>query len=199
VNSQNNKKDMKQYLYAVIAELEKNAEKFDQYAKWIHKSTRYENYIQSNDPNALNKDSLASYIMSTGIYPETYPETNADDYGCGYLGNISYVNNFTTHAFEMFKSSGAMRQVKDKELLLYIWGAYTQLESVKDYIEKYFQTKDAEVTREIQLLVAGKPVDVPMQVFFQFDRTSTLEVNCSFAAKSLRNTVSKLKASKLVK
>ena len=193
VNSKNNKNDLKLYLDAVVMELEKNAEMFDRYAEWMQKSARYAEYIQSNDKNALNKDSLEFYKSSTSIYMEGY------FYGCGYLQTISFVDIFRTNAFEMLKNSGTMHQIKDKELLLSIWDAYGQVESLKYNIETAFQIKREVQMRDEILLAEGKPVVVPMEIFYKYDQASSIVYTCQYTSERLKETLSKLKESKLVK
>jgi len=195
VNNNNNKNDMKQYLDTVITELEKNADLFDRYALWLNKSVRYSNYIRSNDKNALNKDSLTFYTLSTSIIYDV----NSSDYGCGSLNPVSGVSIFTTDAFEMLKSSGAMRQVKDKELLLAICEAYTIVEDTKYNIEMNFQEKKNEWSREVHLLAEGKPVAVPMELFYSYYGVESLKWGCTAASERIRDTLTKLKASNLVK
>ena len=53
VNSNNNKKDLKQYLTAVKTELEANAKMLDDYAKWLQKSRNYAKYLNSHDKKTL--------------------------------------------------------------------------------------------------------------------------------------------------
>ena len=148
----NNKKDQKQYLLAVKLELEENAESFDLYAKWLQKSVGYADYLRSNDKKSLNKDTLAYYLFS-------------DNDGCGYACIIPYTTMLTTNAFEMLKYSGVMRKIKDKELLLSIWGAYVRVEGTKLNIDRCFRMKEEESMKEKQLSTEGKPIAVPMQVF----------------------------------
>ena len=58
VNSNNIKKDQKQYFDAIILELKDNAELFDNDAKGLQKSVGYSNYIHSHDINSLSRDSI---------------------------------------------------------------------------------------------------------------------------------------------
>ena len=194
VNSINNKNDLKLNLDTIVIELEENAKTFDRYAKWMQKSVRYSEYIQSNDKNALNQDSLEYYSGSSGFY-----ESDNIDYGCGYLNVNSLVNYFTTNAFEMLKSSGTMRQVKDKKLLLSIWEAYTQIEYTKNLISFGFQEKAAEFVRDELSLAEGKQVTVPMQMFYKYETPFAIVMSCRETSQAIRRALSKLKESKLVK
>jgi len=195
INSLNNKNNLKHYLEAVVMELDENADLLDLYAKWMHKSVKYGDYIRSNNKNALNKDSLDFYMMSTHVYSDT----NRVDYGCGYLSINSFVGIFTIDAFEMLKSSGYMTQIKDKELLSAIWEAYTQVEYIKYRIEETFRDKKDILMRDEQLLAEGKPVAVPMQIFYKYDASSSIEDVCKWAAGELREALAMLEKSKLVK
>ena len=107
VSTKNSNKDMKQYLAAIKMELEQNADEFDFHAKMFNKSVRYANYLRDNNYTSLNQDSLNYYALTiTG-------DGDGDEYGYGYMLVDSPISSMT-NAFEMFKSSGSMRQMKDK-------------------------------------------------------------------------------------
>ena len=172
VNNNNNKKDLKQYLVAIKTELESNAEMLDYYAIWLHKSTRYAIYINSHDTKSLNIDSLNYYSQT-------------DDNGCG----IYYFHSpqlFNSNAFEMFKSSGSMRQVNDKELLESIWRAYNKLEDTKQFLNMCFQIKKEERMKEEQLVVEGKLISVPMQIFYKIGLVYDMEQRCKQTSEILK-------------
>ena len=151
VNTNNNKKDQKDYILAVKMELEENAKQFDYCAKWLQKSANYADYLQSNK-NSLNMDTLNYYAQTDGN-------------GCGAWYTTSLSAFFPTNAFDMLKFSGAMRQIKSKELLS-IWNAYSKIEIAKNNLDRYFQIKVEEFMKEVQLIAEEKTIDVPMQVFY---------------------------------
>ena len=178
INNRNSEKDFQEYLTAVKLEMEDNANFFDWYAKFLQKSVGYAEYIKTNDKKSLNKDSLWYYAVTDSI-------------GCGYM-NIRSINNIKTNAFEMFKISGAMRQMKNKELLLSIWGAYTKMEDANIFLNTCFQMKREEAMKEMQLEVDGKPVAVPMQLFYSTDLPQAMVRQCEDASMMLRESLSKL-------
>jgi len=102
ISSRNSEKDYKQYFNAVNLEIKANVDYFEWYVKFLQKSVDYSKYLQSHDKKSLNKDTLMYYSLT-------------DANGCGYM-YIFYDNNVQTNAFEMFKISGAMRQMNDKAL-----------------------------------------------------------------------------------
>ena len=51
----------------------------------------------------------------------------------------------------MFKTSGNMRLVNDKELLISIWDSYTALDDLKQVIDMFGQIKLEEIKKESQL------------------------------------------------
>jgi len=152
VNNINSRKDQKQYLEAIVLELKENVRAFDWSAKWLQKPLKYAEYIKSNDKNSLNKDTLSYY-------------SKTDNDGCGYAFTELLSGNFSTNAFEMFKSSGVMRQIKNKELLQDIWRIYAIIETSKSNIDRLFQIKGEEAMKCFQLYHEGKTIDVPMVVF----------------------------------
>ena len=181
VNNNNIKKDKKQYLDAIILELKENAEKFDLYAKGLQKSVRYSNYLHSlHDNKSINKDSIDYYAWS------------GQD-GIGW-GNLDPVILYTKDAFEMFKSSGTMRHVDDKELLLSIWKVYFAMESTQNKIDGCIQYK-----KEVGMMDLQRPVVVRMEFFYINNVPQNMVDLCESAAVLIRETVSKLEKSKIVK
>lgn len=179
VNNNNNKKDLKQYLTAVKMELESNAEMLDYYANWLQKSTGYAGYIKSQDTKSLNIDTLNYYYQT-------------DDYGCGiYYPHSPQI--FKTNAFEMVKTSGIMRQLNDKELMESIWGAYAKLEDTRQFLDMCFQIKKEEMMKEKQLELDGKPVSIPMQVFYSVGFAYDMEQRCKQTAEIFKEAALKLK------
>ena len=60
-NNHNLKKDQKQYVEAILLELNENAASFETYAKRLQKSVAYSNYLRSHDLKFINKDSINYY------------------------------------------------------------------------------------------------------------------------------------------
>ena len=187
INNNSEKRNLILYLKTIKMELEGNADNFEWYSKWLQKSAKYADYLKANDKNSLNKDTLDYY---------SYTDNN----GCGYM-NFSPLTDllFMKNAYEMFKNSGTMSQLKDKELLLSLWSTYSQLEHVKNYLEKYFLIKEEEARRELQLKADGKTVAVPMQVFYSTDLPYKMVEKCEDASELIRKTLSKLEESKILK
>jgi len=186
INNSNSKKDRKQYLDAIKIELENNAKQFDWYTNWLQKSVRYAYYINSNDKNSLNKDTLFYYSQT-------------DNFGCGYAFTEYSSANFSTSAFEMFKSSGLMRQIKSKELLQYLWGVYAQIEMGKSNIDRIFQIKSEEAMKMSQLETEGKTIDIPMQAFHSFGLPFEMVRYSSQTSEVIKKTLSKLEEAKIDK
>jgi len=177
VNNNNIKKDQKQYLSAIILELKDNAENFDDYAKMLQKSVGYSNYLHSlHDITSINKDSIDYYATgSTG------------------WGNWDPVTLYNEDAFEMFKTSGAMRQIEDKELLLSIWKVYHVMKNVQNSIDNDLQYK-----KEVAMMENHNDI-VRMERFYINNVPYTMKYRCELAAEFIRETVSKLEQSKIVK
>ena len=185
ITNRNENRDMALYLNAIKLELENNAKNFDYCAKMLHKSTKYANYIQSHDEKSINQDSIDYYMYTT-----------KDGIGWGTLqSEIIYSKN----AFEMFKVSGAMRQIVDKELLMSICGTYSKMENVQLLLDLCYQRKGEEATREFYLRVDGKQITMPMKLFYSYDLPEWMEKNCMQAAEMIRETLSKLEESKMIK
>jgi len=186
VNSNNIKKDQKQYLDAIKVELEYNMKEFDSYERWLQKSVKYADYIMSNEKKSLNSDTL-----------EYYTYTNND--GCGLGFSESVAARFPTNAFEMFKVSGAMRQINDKELLQSIWNIYAQIEAAKSNIDRLFQIKSEEAMKMVQLLTEDKTIDVPMQSFHSCGLPYEMVRHCRQTSEEIKETLLKLEKSEILK
>jgi len=188
MNKKSNEQDLKQYLTTVKIELEENAKNCGLYSKYLQKSVRYADYLSRTDKKSLNKDTLDFYKYSTVDFQTNI---NYSGYGCGYMN--TYLPNFTsTNAFEMFKNSGAMRQMKDKELLQSLWEAYTKLEDTKFDLNESFRIKKEEAQKELQRRSEGKPVVVPMQIFYSTDIPHSMVRRCAETSEILKETVMKL-------
>ena len=179
ISNNNLKKDQKQYLDTIKLELEENVKQFDYLTQWFQKSLRYTQYINSTDKNTLNKDTLYYYS-----------QTNND--GCGYLFTGSMTAFISTNAFEMFKSSGTMRQIKNKEQLQSIWKVYAQIEMAQLNIDKYFRIKEDEVMRYARLHEEGKTTEVPMQVFYTSGIPHEMVRWSTQTSQIIKETLSKL-------
>jgi len=148
ISNSNERKNLSLYLNALKMELKSNSEKSDLFTKWFQKSANYANYIQLYSEKSINQDSITHYRQS-------------DNDGVGWGHTYSYTI-FDKNAFEMFKTSGAMRQVDDKELLMAIWQVYSKMENVQLFLDMCFQIKREESMAENQSKANGKSVIVPM-------------------------------------
>ena len=181
VSIKNNNEDMKQYLAAIKMEMEQNADEFDFQARMFNKSVRYANYLKTNNYTSLDKDSLFYYAYTNF--------TDGD--GFGYM-HFEYPISSMTNAFEMFKTSGVMRQMKNKKLLMLMWQAYTKMEVSKSDIKDCYKIKEEEIKKAMQLEAEGKSIDVPMKMFYSSDIPLAMESMCQRTANILRETISAL-------
>jgi hypothetical protein len=96
----------------------------------------------------------------------------------------------------MFKASGSMRLIKDKKVLIFIWDAYSNLETYELQLKEYHnKEKYEESKREMQLKKEGKPVAVPMYDFYTSQMTYTFDMlgRCKRAVSALEEALSKIK------
>jgi len=144
----NEKRDMALYLNTIKLELEENIRILD-YAieNYVKPDARYANYLKSHDIKSLNKDSIESY---SGAY-----------YSFGRY-------SFNTDAFEMFKSSGIMRLMGDKELLRSICRTYSHLMALNETWAMYFQEKTNDLKKESPLLPESERKEVKIAPMYNF-------------------------------
>jgi hypothetical protein len=186
VNKNNIRKDQKQYLDAIVLELKENAESFDFYAKKLQKCVGYSNYLRSHDDKSINQDSINYYAYSTG------------NHEIGW-GNTNPVTLYNEDAFEMFKSSGAMRQIDDKELLLSIWKVYHLMKCTQNEIDDHLRYKRELGMNFLQRVDNGEQVVAPIKWFYRNGIPQMMVDHCEYAAEFIRETISKLEQSKIVK
>jgi hypothetical protein len=137
----------------------------------------YAIYLRSHDKKSLHPDSIRMGGAGTGL---------------GTVKNII----FQTSAFEMFKISGAMRLIDDKELLQSLWEAYLYLEIIRGYVNEYYALKKAQGIKETQLELEGKVFPIPLYDFFiSYTNFGALE-GCKGLSKELKETVQKLEKQK---
>ncbi|MCL2246461.1 MAG: hypothetical protein FWC10_05040 [Lentimicrobiaceae bacterium] len=178
VNNNNSQKDLQQYLDAVILELNENIENFDNYAKGLQKSIRYSNYLICTKEKLWNKDSIDYYAYD-----------NKDGFG---WGNHTPVILYKKDAFEMFKFSGTMRLLEDKELLLSIWRVYHEMESVQNMIDGNLEYKKDEALRDRQKIDNGEPIVARLRWFYINNVPKIMAIKCESASEFIRETISKL-------
>ena len=153
ISVRSEKRDIALHLNAIKLELEENIKHIEGIKRRLEPNVRYTNYLRSHDKKSLNRDSIEKYM------------------GAAYAFEI-YVP-FKTTAFEMFKQSGTMRLLDDKEVLLSLWNVYQQLDFLQNALDWLFQIRVEELKKEFPLVFSGQNVDVPMY-FFHITGTANL-------------------------
>jgi hypothetical protein len=129
ITDRNEKREMSLHLAAIKLELEENLSMLDATNHYlIQPAVKYANFLRSHDKKSLNLDSLRYYVNSGTIY------------------NASSIT-IKTNAFDMFKTSGNMRLVTNKELLLSIWDSYAILVEAKSNFDKHSEMKMEEMKK----------------------------------------------------
>jgi len=124
MNNKKERKDVQHYLNALKMELEENLNNVEDRTRYHKEAMELCEYLNSHKPEAYQRDSIDKYEwIINGTYPFSYK----------------------TSAFEMLKMSGAMRLMKDKELLSTIWNTYQQLEFLKTANDSYMLRKGDEM------------------------------------------------------
>ena len=178
ITNRTEKKDMALYLNAIKLEMEENIKYLDWEADYLEDWENYAIFLQSHDKKSLNPDSIR--------------------YSGGGLGAVHNMI-FQTSAFEMFKTSGAMRLINDKELLQSIWAAYLHLEFCKLRVNEYFELKREACVKENQLELDGTPSQIPFYDFFVINTNFGALEECKDVSNELKATIEKLEKSKLIK
>jgi hypothetical protein len=135
VTKSSEKNDMKLYLNSIKIEMEENIKIINEAMEYIQPCLRYSEYLQTHDKTSLSSDTIMKYVSSF-YYSRTF--------------------SFKTNAFEMFKSSGNMRLMNDRELLLAIWDVYVELADLKDFFDWYDKTKTDDMIKEVSEVIVVK-------------------------------------------
>jgi len=145
------KRDMALHLRAIKMELQENAGDLFSLEKNLKRQCRYSSYLKSHDKESLDKDTLSSYASLCYAPPF----------------NVT----FKTNAFEMFRNSGTMRLMDDKELLREIWNVYDNFAILKELINEHNRLKLNFIEKEISLFDVDRGKiefnSIPMYDFYK--------------------------------
>jgi hypothetical protein len=98
----------------------------------------------THDENSLNKDTLRFY----------YPKSSNP--------SVCWLQ---TNAFEIFKSSGIMRLMDNRELLMDIWDIYAGIDWLKEQIVFYNERQWDELNKEMTLQFEKKPMQYKARLY----------------------------------
>ena len=131
ITNRKEKSDMTLYLHTIKLELAENKKTLDEIEQHVQKSYNYTAYLSLHNKKLLNADTIRFY---SDVY-YTMPTLT-----------------FKTNAFDMFKTSGNMRLVSDKELLLSIWDTYAVLVELQQQFTAVMAIKFEDMRKESQLV-----------------------------------------------
>lgn len=146
LGNRNEKRDISLYLNAIKLEMEDNIKHIEGIKKIIEPNIKYGDYIREHDKKSLDKDSIESYM--------------------DVIYSLEQFVEFKTSAFEMFKNSGAMRLMNNKEFLMSLWDVYQGLNSLSKSLDWYFQIKEEELKKEFSLILNEQTIEIPMLFFY---------------------------------
>jgi hypothetical protein len=177
ISQVNEKRELSLYMRTVKIELEENKAIFENIITYFQSEGKYADYLLSHDKQLLNVDTL--------LYYSTQCATNR-------------AFNFKINAFEMFKSSGIMRLLDDKELLLSLWNCYDNISFLQQILDMYVQEKKAEMkterlSRNFRLLSPEDMKNAPyMRNFYSLPSTDGMFVQFEWFYKYTNEVSEKL-------
>ena len=124
INNLNDKKDIDLYLENIKMELQNNLNDIRMVKEYYDISARYSDYLLSNKMQNLHPDTLSQYVVLIKALP---------------------FFTYRSSAFKMFETSGMMRLIKDKNIVMSIWDCYDALEFLKMTNDFYIQRKVAVI------------------------------------------------------
>ena len=146
VTHQSEKRDLKLYLNAIKLELAGNIYYLgEERERLLSKEFEYADYLKSHAKNELHQDTIRYYAKDGYVHAE--------------------VIAFKAAAFEMFKSSGAMRLMQDKELMQKIWEAYFLMHRHEITLDKLEQMKMEEIRKWLDERKENPDV-IPLHYFY---------------------------------
>jgi hypothetical protein len=176
VTNKGEKRDMNLYLNAIKIELEENIKELDKAVAFSQREVRYAEYIGSHNKESVEKDTVNSYVdvfFSVQIY------------------------TFKMNAFDMFKYSGTMRLMDNKELLLSIWDIYDNLSAVYESMEWVGKAKWEDLRKELSVLIENdmKITGIPMYNYYHSGFAQNTLKNCEELRQKLKELAEKLELS----
>jgi len=175
ITNWNEKRDMALYLDAIKLELKSNLADAIELSAIMEGEERYSRYLLSSNKKSFNRDSILFYEKLCGNILTHMPSTSA---------------------FEMFKVSGNMRFIDDKEVLQSIWDIYLYIEMFRMSTENYYKEKAAEAKKEFLLSKDGKPSTAPMYDFYIAGYTNNMLETCKNISQRIEETLTKLENGK---
>ena len=131
ITSKTEKRDMALYMNTIKLELTENKKTLDEIEQHLQKSLNYTVYLLSLNQKLPHADTIRFYSDTYYIFPTFTLKTNA---------------------FDMFKTSGNMRLVRNKELLISIWDTYAVLVELQQAYNEIMAIKFEEMRKETQLV-----------------------------------------------
>ena len=181
ITSKNEERNTTLYLNSIKLELLENKNTFDEAVKQLESCVKYANYLRSHDKKSLCPDTIKAYSYT-------------------YYTSSSII--IKTNAFYMFKTSGNMRLMKDKELLLSIWDSYAKLDKLTQSFDKLIERKLEDIMKETQLIslpdndsLSDEKIlkNIPMYNFYaQVNAPRMLTQLCETGSTLMSETLSKL-------
>ena len=178
ISLRNEKRDMALYMSAIKMEMEDNIKTFDEAIEYYQPSIRYTEYLLTHDKNSLNKDTINNYISV-------------------FYSSKSF--SFKTNAFEMFKSSGIMRLINDKQLLLSIWDVYADIVLLRESLDWGDKLKRDYMIKEVSMAIVNNGTlelktkgEAPMYSFYIMNISNSLLKACEEALESSKELLEKM-------
>ncbi|MCL2650869.1 MAG: hypothetical protein FWD60_07595 [Candidatus Azobacteroides sp.] len=188
ITNSKEKRDMALYLNTIMLELEANKNILDKTIEQLQSSVKYADYLRSHDKKSLDPDIIKAY-------------------SCYYYDATPII--IKTNAFDMFKTSGNMRFVDNKELLLSIWDAYSVLVELSQQFEMFTQIKIEEIKKESQLFslpniysLSAEEIlkNVPMYNYYvNINASQSLLQSSEKASMKISETMAKLREETVIK
>ena len=182
VTNRNEKRDLALYLNAIKIELEENLSSINDAMVYFQSEAKYTEYLQLHDEQTVNMDTISYYMLTACYHLNAY--------------------QLNTNAFEMFRSSGAMRLMKDKDLLISIWKAYNRCSSMEKMFDRYYDRKFEHFQKEAQFSKKGSvdyndmnyALAVPMYNFYAFPLATAILNAKDDGIKPVKETITLLES-----
>ena len=170
INNRNNEKDIDLYLENIKMELQDNLESVAVVKNYYDRAAHYSEYLLANKLQNLHPDTMSMYI--------------------DLVPNLTFFT-YKTSAFDMLKTSGLMRLIKDKNKVMAIWNCYDELELFKITNEFYRQRKVA-VIENLNGFAQGNLEQEALIGFYTNGMAESWAKMCDACSKHIEETIARL-------
>jgi hypothetical protein len=182
------KRDLKLYLNTILIEVEENIKNFEHTYEFFNYEFDLVSYLRSINIASIDMDSLAiltSISTVDGWFTRSPGNPNS-------LQNIASRPQLSDKAFEIFKSSGRMQLINDKDFILHLWRTYNTISETSRYAYDFHRIKLDAISELFH--ASADHVEIPLKDFYlnNFMKILILRQRLNYSVTLLRELLDML-------